>query len=57
MITFAQFGAGRIGAVHAANLASSGATTLRYVVDVNAGAAAALAAKYGASKSHGAAPR
>src|SRR5262245_36693907 len=49
MITFAQFGAGRIGAVHAANLASSGATTLRYVVDVNAAAAAALAAKYGAS--------
>lgn len=49
MITFAQFGAGRIGAVHAANLASSGATRLRYVVDVNATAAAALAAKYGAS--------
>ncbi|HEX2861289.1 MAG TPA: Gfo/Idh/MocA family oxidoreductase, partial [Lacunisphaera sp.] len=49
MITFAQFGAGRIGAVHASNLASSGATRLRYVVDVNASAAAALAAKYGAS--------
>ncbi|HWA26616.1 MAG TPA: inositol 2-dehydrogenase [Lacunisphaera sp.] len=48
MITFAQFGAGRIGAVHASNLASSGATSLRYVVDVNPGAAAALAAKYGA---------
>jgi myo-inositol 2-dehydrogenase/D-chiro-inositol 1-dehydrogenase len=49
MITFAQFGAGRIGAVHAANLASSGVTRLRYVVDVNAAAASALAAKYGAS--------
>jgi myo-inositol 2-dehydrogenase/D-chiro-inositol 1-dehydrogenase len=49
MITFAQFGAGRIGAVHASNLASSGATSLRYVVDVNAASAEALAAKYGAS--------
>lgn len=48
MITFAQFGAGRIGAVHASNLASSGATSLRYIVDVNAAAAGALAAKYGA---------
>ena len=48
MITFAQFGAGRIGAVHASNLASSSATRLRYVVDVNAAAAGALAAKYGA---------
>jgi len=48
MITFAQFGAGRIGAVHAANIAASGATRLRYVVDVNAAAAGALAAKYGA---------
>lgn len=48
MLTFAQFGAGRIGAIHASNLASSGATKLRYVVDVNAAAAAALAEKYGA---------
>lgn len=48
MLTFAQFGAGRIGAVHASNLASTGATRLRYVVDVNAAAAAALAAQYGA---------
>lgn len=48
MITFAQFGAGRIGAVHASNLASSGATSLRYVVDVNTTAAGALAARYGA---------
>lgn len=48
MLRFAQFGAGRIGAIHAANLASTGATQLRYVVDVNAAAAAALAAKHGA---------
>src|SRR4051812_6834004 len=48
MLTFAQFGAGRIGAIHAANLASTGATALRYVVDVNPDAAAALAKKHGA---------
>jgi myo-inositol 2-dehydrogenase/D-chiro-inositol 1-dehydrogenase len=48
MITFAQFGAGRIGAIHATNLAAAGGTCLRYVVDVNPAAARALAAKYGA---------
>jgi myo-inositol 2-dehydrogenase/D-chiro-inositol 1-dehydrogenase len=48
MITFAQFGAGRIGAIHAANLAASGNARLRYVVDVNQAAAAALANKHGA---------
>ena len=48
MLRFAQFGAGRIGTIHAANLASTGATQLRYVVDVNPAAAAALAAKHGA---------
>lgn len=48
MLTFAQFGAGRIGTIHAANLASTGVTSLRYIVDVNAPAAAALAAKHGA---------
>ena len=37
MLTFAQFGAGRIGAIHAANLAASGQARLRYVVDVNGG--------------------
>jgi myo-inositol 2-dehydrogenase/D-chiro-inositol 1-dehydrogenase len=46
MLTFALFGAGRIGAVHAANLATSGATVLRYVIDVNSAAAEALAQKY-----------
>src|SRR5687768_15427136 len=48
MLTFAQFGAGRIGAVHAANLADSGNTGLRYVIDVNLAAAEALAKKHGA---------
>ncbi|HEY4302762.1 MAG TPA: inositol 2-dehydrogenase [Candidatus Didemnitutus sp.] len=48
MLTFAQFGAGRIGAVHAANIAAFGVTRLRYIVDVNRAAAAALAQKHGA---------
>ncbi|MBR0658199.1 inositol 2-dehydrogenase [Neoroseomonas oryzicola] len=49
MLVFAQFGAGRIGAIHAANLAASGAARLKYVVDVHAPAAASLAAKHGAT--------
>lgn len=49
MLTFAQFGAGRIGAIHAANLAANPATGLKYVVDVNADAAKMLAKKYGAA--------
>jgi myo-inositol 2-dehydrogenase/D-chiro-inositol 1-dehydrogenase len=48
VLVFAQFGAGRIGAIHAGNLAASGAARLAHVVDVNAEAAAALAAKHGA---------
>ncbi len=48
MITFAQFGAGRIGAIHAANLAATDGARLRYVVDVNPKAAAALAERHGA---------
>jgi myo-inositol 2-dehydrogenase/D-chiro-inositol 1-dehydrogenase len=48
MITFAQFGAGRIGAIHSANLAAEPRARLRYVVDVNAAAAHALAGRYGA---------
>ena len=51
MITFAQFGAGRIGAIHAANLASAGGARLRYVVDVNPTAADALAVQFGARAS------
>jgi myo-inositol 2-dehydrogenase/D-chiro-inositol 1-dehydrogenase len=48
MITFAQFGAGRIGAIHAANLAASGQARLRYIVDVNTAAAQVLADRHGA---------
>lgn len=48
MITFAQFGAGRIGAIHAAGLAASPGARLRYVIDVDAKAAKALADRYGA---------
>ena len=48
MLVFAQFGAGRIGAIHAANLAASGTARLAHVVDVNAAAATALAGRHGA---------
>jgi myo-inositol 2-dehydrogenase/D-chiro-inositol 1-dehydrogenase len=48
MITFAQFGAGRIGAIHAAGLAASAGARLRYVIDVDAKAAKALADRHGA---------
>jgi myo-inositol 2-dehydrogenase/D-chiro-inositol 1-dehydrogenase len=48
MLTFAQFGAGRIGAIHAANIAASGDARLKYIIDVNAGAAGALAKRHGA---------
>src|SRR3954463_10710927 len=48
MLRFAQFGAGRIGAIHAANLASLPQAQLRYVVDVNADAARSLAQRHGA---------
>ena len=48
MLRFAQFGAGRIGAIHAANLAALRDTQLLHVVDVNPAAAAALAQRHGA---------
>ncbi len=48
MLTFAQFGAGRIGAIHASNIAGHGDARLRYIIDVDAEAASALAAKHGA---------
>ncbi len=48
MLQFAQFGAGRIGAIHAANLASHPGARLRHIVDVHAPAAAALAERHGA---------
>ena len=44
---FCQFGAGRIGGIHAANIAASDRAGLRYVVDVNDHAAAALAKQHG----------
>ncbi|MCC6868124.1 MAG: inositol 2-dehydrogenase [Burkholderiales bacterium] len=44
----ALFGAGRIGKIHAGNLARQPGVALRYVVDVDAGAAAALARQHGA---------
>ncbi len=47
MISVALFGAGRIGKVHATNLAAHPQTRLAAVVDVYAPAAAALAAQYG----------
>ncbi|WP_323120872.1 inositol 2-dehydrogenase [Burkholderia alba] len=44
----AVFGAGRIGRIHAANLVRQPGVRLKYVVDVNPEAAAALAAQHGA---------
>ena len=48
-LEFAVFGAGRIGAIHAGNIARHGATRLKYVVDLNGSAASALAARHGAN--------
>jgi myo-inositol 2-dehydrogenase/D-chiro-inositol 1-dehydrogenase len=48
MLKFALFGAGRIGAVHAANLAAAGNTQLLHIVDVNAEAAGTLARRHDA---------
>jgi len=48
MLTFALFGAGRIGKIHGANLAASDQARLAYVIDVDAKAAKALADKHGA---------
>jgi myo-inositol 2-dehydrogenase/D-chiro-inositol 1-dehydrogenase len=45
---FALFGAGRIGMLHAANIAAHQAARLAYVYDIDAAAAATTAAKYGA---------
>jgi myo-inositol 2-dehydrogenase/D-chiro-inositol 1-dehydrogenase len=46
MLTFAQFGAGRIGAIHAANIGARDDARLKYVIDVNVAAARALAGKH-----------
>jgi myo-inositol 2-dehydrogenase/D-chiro-inositol 1-dehydrogenase len=48
MLEIAQFGAGRIGQIHASNIAAMKDVRLRYVVDVNAEAANKLATRYGA---------
>lgn len=45
----ALFGAGRIGTIHAANLASQAGVRFKYVVDVNPAAAQALATRHGGS--------
>lgn len=48
MIEVALFGAGRIGKIHAGNLAAQSGVKLKYVVDVSAPAAAELAQRYAA---------
>ena len=45
MVTLAQFGAGRIGQIHAGNIVLNGRCRLKAIVDVHAEAAAALADK------------
>jgi myo-inositol 2-dehydrogenase/D-chiro-inositol 1-dehydrogenase len=42
------FGAGRIGAIHAGNIAAHPAASVKYVIDVDAAAAEGLAARVGA---------
>ena len=48
MTDVAMFGAGRIGKIHAGNLVRQPGAKLKYVVDVDANAAAALAQQHGA---------
>jgi myo-inositol 2-dehydrogenase/D-chiro-inositol 1-dehydrogenase len=48
MMDVAVFGAGRIGTIHAGNVAREEGVRLRYVVDVNPDAAHTLAARHGA---------
>ncbi len=48
MLVFAQFGAGRIGRIHAANVAAHPQARLKYIIDVHADSAQALAAQHGA---------
>ncbi|RQO76054.1 inositol 2-dehydrogenase [Aquitalea sp. FJL05] len=49
MTAVALFGAGRIGKIHAANLAAQSGARLKYVVDTHQPSAQELAAHYGAS--------
>jgi myo-inositol 2-dehydrogenase/D-chiro-inositol 1-dehydrogenase len=48
MISFCQFGAGRIGAIHAANIAGHPAARLHTIVDTDHAAAERLAGRHGA---------
>src|SRR6516225_1470689 len=48
MISFCQFGAGRIGAIHAANVAARPEARLNTIVDTDRAAAQRLAERYGA---------
>ena len=48
MMRICQFGAGRIGQIHAANVAAHPRASLHYVVDIDDKAARALADRYGA---------
>jgi myo-inositol 2-dehydrogenase / D-chiro-inositol 1-dehydrogenase len=47
-LEFAVFGAGRIGSIHAGNIARRPDARLKYVIDVNGEAATALANRHGA---------
>jgi myo-inositol 2-dehydrogenase/D-chiro-inositol 1-dehydrogenase len=49
MLNFCQFGAGRIGAIHAANIAGHPAARLHAIVDTDRGAAERLAGRCGAA--------
>ena len=53
MTDVALFGAGRIGKIHAGNLVRQPDVRLKYVVDVDAGAARALADSHGAKVANG----
>jgi pyrroline-5-carboxylate reductase len=48
MISFCQFGAGRIGAIHAANIAAHPEARLNTIVETDRAAAERLAGPYGA---------
>src|SRR3546814_18203037 len=48
MIALARFGAGRIGQIHARNVAATEGARLKYMIDVNEAAAQSLAAAVGA---------
>jgi myo-inositol 2-dehydrogenase/D-chiro-inositol 1-dehydrogenase len=53
MTDVAMFGAGRIGKIHAGNLVRQPGVKLKYVVDVDAAAAGALAQQHGAKVADG----